>query len=142
MTYAAKQDLIDRAGELEISQIADRDGTELTATAAIDAALSAADKRIDAALAVQFTMPLTDIPDVVKSWATAIARYILHRDGAPEHVRNDYKDALADLDRVIAGKLTIPGASGLTPAAGGSGGRITFEGSEPQFTRENLVGWS
>lgn len=141
MTYATEQDLIDRAGELEITQISDRDGIPATATAAINAALAQADARIDAALAVRFSLPLSTIPDVVNQWAVSIARYLLHRDGAPEHVRNDYKDTLADLDRVLAGKLSIPGAAGLLPADAPGAGGVSAESAAAQFTRENLEGW-
>jgi phage gp36-like protein len=142
MTYANKQDLVDRAGDLEISQIADRDGTEATMTAAVNAALDAADKRIDAVLAIRFTLPLSQTPAVVKQMAVSIARYLLHRDGAPEHVRNDYKEAIADLDRVTAGKLSVPGATGLLPQTGGDNGSISYTSSPSQFSPENIEGWS
>lgn len=141
MPYAVKQDLIDRAGDLEITQISDRDGIPATATAAINAALAQADERINAVLALRFSLPLSETPPVVKSWAVSIARYFLHRDGPPEHVRNDYKEALADLDRVASGKMAVPGAAGLEPLAGGESGSISFSGDEPSFTRDKLEGF-
>ena len=142
MAYATEQDLIDRAGEQEISQVADRDGTSETYAAAIGKALAQADARIDAALAIRFILPLSTVPDVVNQWAVSIARYFLHRDGAPDHVRKDYELALADLKLAADGRISVPGASGILPATGGDSGRIAVVSSEPQFSRENLEGWS
>ena len=139
MTYATKQDLIDRAGEAEIFQVADREGPT-SEDQVISAALEDADRKIDAYLAVRYSVPLSSVPTIVLGWAVSIARYTLHRDGAPDHVVRDYRDALAELKDASAGRLAVPDAAGVSPQVSSQGGTIS-EGSEPMFTRDRLEGW-
>lgn len=140
MAYATLDDLIHHAGEDEILQVADRDGDGVADGAVIDAALSRADERINAWIGARYRLPLTLIPEIVRGWAIAIARYHLHRDGAPEHVIKDYDDAIRELQAAGAGKLSLPGVSGNEPAAT-TGGGISFASDEPVFTPENLGGF-
>lgn len=140
MTYAALQDLVDRAGEAEILQVADRDGDDVADATVIASALETADHTVNGYLAVRYTMPLTAVPPIVVGWAVSIARYLLHRDGAPEHVVRDYNYALAALEKAGAGKIDVPGADGVTPDQAPEG-RTIAEGTPPVFTPENLEGW-
>jgi phage gp36-like protein len=141
MSYATLQDLTDRAGDAEILDVADRDRDEVVDTEVVAAAIETADKRIDAALAVRFRTPLARVPEIVKGWSVSIARYVLHRDGAPEHVVRDYDQALSDLRDVVAGKLAVPDAEGLQPAQQTAIGATVSEGTPAVFAPENLGGW-
>lgn len=140
MTYATLSDLVERAGEAEILEIADRDCDGTPDPDVIDAALTTADERINGYLAVRFRMPLTAVAPIVRGWAVAIARYYLHRYEQPENVVRDYKDAIAELKEAAAGRLDVPGADGTSPAASSSGATIG-DGPEPAFTRDKLEGW-
>lgn len=140
MTYATEQDLIDRAGPAEILQVADRHEAGAADPDAIAGALAEADRRIDAHLGVRFAIPLSTVPAIVTSWAVSIARYHLHRDGAPEHVVRDYKDALRELERAGAGLIALPGVDGTRPDQS-SEGATRGDGSPSVFGRENLEGW-
>ena len=140
MSYASLQDLIERAGETEVLQVADRDGDGAADPDVVEAALFTADERINAYLAVRYRVPLGSIPPIVLGWAVSIARYTLHRDGQPEWVVRDYKDAIAELKDAAAGRIAVPDAEGLTPAPS-SGGAISSESPEPAFTRDRLEGW-
>lgn len=140
MPYATLNDLVDRAGEAEILQVADRDGDDVADATVIASALATADHTVNGYLAVRFAMPLTAVPPIVVGWAVSIARYLLHRDGAPDHVVRDYKQALIELEKAGAGKIDVPGADGVTPEQSPEG-RTTAEGTPPVFTRENLDGW-
>ncbi len=140
MTYATLDDLIARAGEREILQVADRDNDDVADAEVIAEALEDADNRINASLAVKYTMPLSSVPPIVKTWAVSIARYYLHRDGAPDHVENDFRTALADLRLAADGKLSLPDVAGAEPTNAASGG-VTVGGSDPVFAKDKLGGW-
>jgi phage gp36-like protein len=140
MPYATLDDLIARAGEAEILQVADRDDDGAADPDVVAGALDTADERINAWLAVRYAMPLSAVPPIVKGWAVSIARYVLHRDGAPDHVVKDYDDAVKELQSAAAGKLSLPGVDGVAPAPA-SGGGITSSCPDAVFTRKNLEGW-
>lgn len=140
MTYATLADLIARAGEDEILQVADRDGDGVADASVISRALSDADDIVDARLAARYQVPLTSTPAIVNGWAVSIARYFLHRDGAPEHVVRDYTTALNDLKDAAAGKFPVPDAAGIAPAESTSGS-VTAYGSAPVFSKDRLEGF-
>lgn len=140
MPYATLPDLVERAGEDEILQIADRDDDGAADPDVIEAALIHADNTINGYLAVRFTIPLTAVPPIVVTWAVAIARYHLHRQGPPDYVVRDYKDALSALDKAGQGRIAVPGADGIAPAQS-SQGAVRVDGPEPVFSREKLGGW-
>lgn len=140
MTYATLSDLVERAGETEILEIADRDDDGTADPDVISAALETADERINGYLAVRFRLPLTTVAPIVRGWAVSIARYHLHRDGPPDWVVRDYKDAIAELKEAAAGRLNVPGADGNSPAPSSSGATVS-DGPEPAFTRDKLEGW-
>ena len=141
MPYAALDDLIERAGASEISEVADRDGDGVPDADVIGAALTTADTTIASYLAVRYAVPLATVPDVVRKWAVAIARYNLHRDGAPDHVVRDYKDALAELKDAGAGRLLLPDASGVQPTATPEAGAVHVSSAAPVFDDRGLDGW-
>lgn len=140
MTYASQQDLIERAGLTEITEVADRDGNGVPDPDVIEAALFTADERINSYLAVRYRTPLARVAPVVIGWAVSIARYFLHRDGAPDHVVRDYRDTIAELKEAAAGRLAVPDAEGLSPIASSSGA-TSVDGTPPAFTKENMEGW-
>lgn len=140
MTYASISDLTERAGDQELRQIADRDRDMLPDQPVVDAALIHADNVINGYVAAKFTLPLATVPDLVRTWAVSIARYILHRNGAPDHVAQDYKDAIAALKDVAAGRIALPIAPGGSTPSTASGGVISAHPGEV-FTSDKLRGW-
>ncbi|MEI2806250.1 MAG: DUF1320 domain-containing protein [Albidovulum sp.] len=140
MSYATLTDLIDRAGDAEMRQIADRDRDTVIDQAVVDAALVHADNLVNGYVGAKYDVPLATVPDLVRTWAVSIARYILHRNGAPEHVAQDYKDAVAALKDVAAGRIALPVAAGSEPLAS-SGGEILASHPPEVFTAERLRGW-
>ena len=140
MTYATLADLIARAGEDEILQVADRDGDGVADATVIAKALSDAGDIINARLAARYQVPLTSTPAIVNGWAVSIARYFLHRDGAPDHVVRDYTNAVNDLKDAAAGKFPVPDAAGIAPAESSSGS-VTAYGSVPAFSKDHLEGF-
>lgn len=140
MTYATLTDLIERAGDAEMRQIADRDRDTVIDQAVVDAALAHADNLVNGYVAVRYDVPLASVPDLVRTWAVSIARYFLHRNGAPEHVAQDYKDAVAALKDVAAGRIALPVAAGAAPLAD-HGGDVMASHPDEVFTANRLRGW-
>jgi phage gp36-like protein len=129
VSYTDPKALRDATGTLELSQVATPDtATALVPVSDMEAviasggigtadavtaynklldAISRASGRIDAALAVQYTLPLTYTPQVLKEYAIDIARYYLHRNGASPPITDRYNNAISDLNMIASGKLNI-----------------------------------
>lgn len=109
MSYAAKQDMIDRFGEEEIRQLTDKRNPPAGAIddAVLARALEDADGDIDAAVSGRYALPLPSIPKVLVRVACNLARYYLYDDRAGEEVTRRYKDERAFLDAVAKGLNTL-----------------------------------
>lgn len=140
MAYATLSDLIERAGEAELRQIADRDRDGVPDPAVVDAALTDADNLINGYVATKYSLPLPSVPDIVLTWVVSIARYVLHRNGPPEHVRQDYKDAIAALKDVAAGRLALPFPA-TEEQPGIASGQVKARHPDRVFTPAKLQGW-
>lgn len=140
MAYATLDDLIERAGADEIRRIADRDRDGVPDPEVVAAALDDAGNQIDGYVGTKYSLPLASVPAIVRTWAVAIARYVLHRNGPPDHVETDYKDAIASLKDVARGLIALPVAPGEVPPAVTPG---PVMGSHPEevFTADRLRGW-
>ena len=141
MPYASFEDLLDRCGEAELSQIGDRDGSGTPDPEAIEASLRDADSLIDGYIAARYATPLPSVPPLVRTWAVSIARYTLHRNGAPEHVAQDYKDTVAALRDAQQGRLMLPVPAGAANPNSITG---TVMASHPDqvFDRRKMRGWN
>jgi phage gp36-like protein len=140
MTYATLDDLINRAGPDEIRQVADRDLDGLVDAAVIAAVLASADRMVDGYVGARYDLPLAEVPALVNTWATSIARYQLHAAGAPDYVVQDYKDAITALKDVSRGLIVLPLPSGAV-AAPDTGGSVLAEHPAEVFTSSRLRGW-
>jgi len=141
MSYASLEDLIERAGADEILQVADRDLDGVADAAVVEAALTHADNTVNGYVRVRYALPFAAVPDLVRTWSVSIARYFLHRDGAPDYVVRDWKEAIAALKDVGAGRLQLTAPEHQPEPQSSPDGRISVVGPEPVFTAENLKGW-
>lgn len=139
MTYARLDDLVQRAGSDEIRQVADRNRDGVPDADVVDAALIHADNIVNGYVRARYALPLVAVPDLVRTWAVSIARHFLHRQGPPDYVVADYKDAITALKDVAGGKIVLPDAGGATPTEVSG----TVMGSHPAevFTSQKLRGW-
>lgn len=141
MTYATKQDLIDRFGELELKQLTDRVNKPPTTIddTVVGRALSDASELADSYLGKLYTLPLSTVPPALVKNCADIARYYLHGKAAQDTIiETAYSQALAWLKDVAKGLVTIP-AEGIMPAPAG-GGSIRAKPNDRVFTRDSLKG--
>jgi len=140
MSYATKQDMIDRFGEEEILAITDIanppagviDDDRLTK------ALDDADAEINSYIATRITTPVTPVSRQLVNLACAIARYRLS-DPARDRIRTDYEDARTFLRAVGAGSASL--GDNATSAEGADvGSPLVCEG-EKLFDREAMRGF-
>lgn len=141
MPYASLEDIVERAGLDEVLQIADRDMDGTADPDVIDAALVHADNTVNGYVSVQYKLPFAAVPDLVRTWAVSIARYFLHRDGAPDYVVRDWKEALVSLKDVAAGRLKLPVGPDEPSPQPSPGSGVSIVGPEPVFTADKLKGW-
>ncbi len=147
MTYIAATDLLARFGAEELAQLTDRgiprvltadrltaaaggadtsawpaaeSAAALAALSIIGQAITDATSAVDGYLSGRYGVPLTTPPAVLKRVACDLARHYLYDDNEPETVADRYKEAVAWLRDVAAGKVALgPDAAGAQPAAGG-----------------------
>lgn len=140
MTYAVKQDLIDRFGELELIQLTDRTSSVPTNVddVVVGRALADANAWIDGYLVKLYALPVAAPPPVLVKIAADIARFYLHGEAASDSVRRAFEDAeawLRDVSRGVIG-LEIAGV----PAAQPGGGAVRVEGPVRVMSRDSLRG--
>ena len=135
MTYAVQQDLIDRFGNDELLQVADRDGDQVVDATVVTKALEDADELIDSYIAKRYDLPLASVPARLVRLACDIARYYLHKDDPTESVETAYKDAVAFLRDVSAGKAELD-VGGEEPTREGS--TVLKEAPDRVFTNDTL----
>lgn len=119
MTYAVRQDYIDRYGASELLQLTDRDGNGTEDTDVLNKALADADAEIDSYAATRYLVPLSPVPTVIVRIALDITRYRLFANQATEEVRNRYEDAVRFLKAIASGDVQLgatPPTSATTPA--------------------------
>lgn len=107
MTYAVKQDMIDRLGSEELAQITDRENAEVIDDQVLGVALADADATINSYIEGRYTIPLSTVPHVLVAAAVKLARYQLHDDGASEQITKDRDDTLAWLKDISSGTARL-----------------------------------
>lgn len=129
MTYATRETLEQRYGAEEVEQRA-----SALPAGAVDGILADANAMIDGYLASRYNLPLSVVPDNLLQVAAALARYALLGDAATERSRDDFKDAVAWLRDVQAGRVLLQSAA---PVPGNAPASIVMFSSAPSvFKRE------
>ncbi len=140
MTYATKQDLIERFGEDELVDLTDRAEPPAGAIdeAVLGEALATADGQIEAHLRVRYAVPVAPVPDLLVGVAADIARYRLYTDNPPEVVSDRHKAAMKTLGDLARGIITLD-ATAATEAS--SGGSVRISTPDRVFTSKTLKGF-
>ena len=115
MTYAVKQDMIDRFGEQELIEVTDRANAVAIDDQVLGVALADADATINSYIEARYSVPPTPVPHVLVSAAAKLARYQLHDDGASEQIAADRTQVLAWLKDVSRGLARLGDDDAATP---------------------------
>lgn len=140
MTYATKQDLIDRFGESELIELSDRaePPTGEVDDDVVAKALSDADDTINSYIAKRYELPLASTPSRLVKIAVDLARYDLHLNRRPEGVEKDRDEAIAFLKDVSAGRAVLD-VAGAEPAPAGA--TVLIDAPDREFTRDTMKGF-
>ena len=138
MTYATKQDLIDRFTKAELLELTDPEGTGVPDAAKVARALADAAAEIDSYIAKQYQLPISPVPAVLTAAQCNIARYHLFADQVTEVVEARYKAAVAWLKDVAAGKAKLD-AAGVEPASADAD--VAVIGPGRVFSRDSMDGY-
>lgn len=110
MPYATLSAMIERYGELELTQLTDAAAPGLIDEAVVGRALADAEAMADGYLGGRYTLPLATVPPVLTGAVCDIARARLYKDVLPEAVEKRYDTAIKFLTLLGQGKITL-GAS-------------------------------
>ncbi|TCP88921.1 phage gp36-like protein [Rhizobium sp. PP-CC-2G-626] len=140
MTYATKQDLIDRFGSKELVELTDkvnRPASTIDDTP-VERALADAGALIDGYVAKLYRLPLSSVPKILTKTCCDIARYYLHGKAADKDspVTAAFKQAETWLRDVSKGLVTLD-VEGIAPAPAG-GGSVKASAPGRVFTRDSL----
>lgn len=121
MSYTTQAALESRFGVDELIQLTDLYAQGVPDAERVSAAIAAAERLADGYLAARYTLPLeqalidgSSLPDKVAD----IARYHLYDNAPTDQVERAYRDAVAWLKDVAAGRATL-GEQDTTQAAPG-----------------------
>lgn len=116
MAYCTVDDLLRlRMSNEQLIQLTDDANTGSYNQDMVTAAIAAAQEEIDGYLRGRLALPLNPVPPLITSVASALAAYDLFRrrfnTECPDSVRADYKDAIAKLEKIQTGMITISAAA-------------------------------
>jgi phage gp36-like protein len=126
-------EFVQRFGLDETVRMTDERGDGRIGKDLLVGALTAAQAIVQAALGSRYTLPLVDVPEIVKVWIGDIARARLYPNGAPDGIDAPAKEARRSLERIEDGKSSLPGTPSAPPSDEGgvsfhSGGRAYPDG--------------
>lgn len=107
MPYATLTHLIERFGELELTQLTDAATPGLIDEAVVSRALADAEAVVDGHLGGRYTLPLATVPPVLTGAVCDLARARLYKDVLPEAVEKRHDDAMRYLEMLAQGRITL-----------------------------------
>jgi len=126
--YCTRQNMIDRYGEQELLQLTDRDNLGVIDDQVLDQAINDASAQVDGYLAGRYELPLSTVLPILIGLSCDLARYQLFDIGAPENVEKRRDDAIAYLNSVATGKVSLGLSSGGQAATPSDGAQMQSDG--------------
>lgn len=137
MTYATRQDMIDRYGDTLLVDLTDRGdvATGLIDEDTLDQALEDATDEVTGYLK-RYKLPLAEVPRALVAITSALAIYQLYVHEVPDKHQRDYDNAQKRLREIQSGVFVLD-VEGVAPDSSGAGGvRVTDR--ERPMTEDNL----
>ena len=136
MAYCELQDLIDRFGERELVDAADRDGDGAPDAEVVAAACEDAAAEIDARLACRYAVPFARPTRILRALSCDIARHELLNPRPHEEAIRRYEAAVKLLESIAAGDLSLGADEAEAEAdSAGTPGGVRFRAERPSFPR-------
>jgi len=133
MAYCELQDLIDRFGERELIDAADRDGDGAPDAEVVAAACEDAAAEIDARLACRYAVPFARSTRILRALACDIARHELLTPRPHEEAIRRYEAAVKLLESIASGELSLGADEADAEAGTGSRPKVRFKARRPSF---------
>lgn len=110
MPYCTFNDITQVIPEIELIQLTD-DNNSSVKTEVLNAAISYADTTINSYLRSRYSLPLADIPELIKVFAIDLTVYRLHSRRMiremPDSIINSYKNVIAELGKIQKGTISL-----------------------------------
>lgn len=135
VAYLTISEFVERFGLEEVVRMTDGTGAGRIDRAILVSALRDAQGVVDINLGARYAVPLTVVPDAIKTAIADLARARLYPRGAPEGVADSAKAANRMLERISTGALPLTIPAGEQPASAESDapivvmpGRLAYPG--------------
>lgn len=110
MPYCDSYDILQILPEIELIQLTDDTNTSINYDV-LNAAISFSDTTINSYLRSRYTLPLSEIPELIKVFAIDLTIYRLHSRRMiremPESILNSYKTVIAELGKIQKGIVSL-----------------------------------
>lgn len=140
MTYATRQEMVERYGEERLTQLTDQLNLGTIDDVRLQRALQDADDEINTYLAARYSLPLASTPNVLRRIAADIALYHLYDDRANDQVAKRYTDATKFLRELANGTVSL-GLDEAGVETDTDADAVEFEGATPVFGRSSTEGF-
>lgn len=137
--YLTIAEFVDRFGLPETVRMTDGRGDGRIDRAVLVSALVDAQAMTDAHIAGRYAVPLSTVPQIVKTWVADLARSRLYPGGAPDGVADAAKMAMRQLERLSTGALPLPSAEQIAAPATSDNPILNF--SSGRAYPDNLAGF-
>ncbi|KAF0145108.1 MAG: mu-like prophage Flumu protein gp36 [Nitrospirae bacterium] len=142
MPYCALADIIDQVPEQKVIELTDDENTGQVNTSRVDKAIATAGSIIDGYLRGRYTLPLSTVPELIKTISIDISVFKLYERrremDMPESLTNRYKNAVKLLEQIQKGLISL-GIEAEASAAGSAGSYKTNKTADDrEFTKEKL----
>jgi len=142
MAYSAQTDILEQIDEDVLIQLTDDDDTGVVDADVVTKKIADADALIDGYCGKRYTVPFFPVPPLLNKFSVDIAIYNLYgrRKGAPEDIRNRFKEAVDFLKGVAKGDNALGEDD---PEGTGTGDAPEMSTSNPVriFTRGKMSGY-
>jgi phage gp36-like protein len=135
MAYCVQADIEKLVPEIELAELTTESGNDPDADVVAEC-ISKADAEIDSYLGIKYKVPFSSAPGRVKSLSEDISIYYLYtrRSTAPEVREINYRNAIAYLQDVAAGRAVL--LDGAGEATGGGKQTPGFSYCDRVFSRD------
>jgi len=141
MAYCTEADILEQLDEDILIQLTDDEDAGDVDDDMVTRAIVNADAEIDSYCGTKHIVPFTTVPPIIRMVSVDIAIYNLYsrRRGAPDSIKERYKDRIAFLKSVSKGEAMLGEDDPDGTPSGANAPEISS--SDRIFSREKLKGW-